>query len=121
MHDCGCSEEYGPCEQHGDTLVNREGASLRTGDELTLLLVSDLKDCGVALSEDEAAALARLEQKLEADRSPHSGVAWFSDQGDAEAAQELSQAVEGKADGLMVIHEDGYRIVRPHEDCPLNE
>lgn len=115
---CECSDEYGPCEQHGDTLVVREGASQRTGDELTMVLISDLVEAGVELSTEAKAEYERLMLALEDARDSHSGTAWFSGPEDAYSASDLAREVEGNTD-LWVIHDDGYRIVRPHADCPL--
>lgn len=120
MSGCLCSED-GPCEAHADFLVIREGASLHTGDELTLLLVTDLVDCGVILSEADADELKRLEAALEADWNPESGTSWFSDRDNAEAAEDLASRVESEGGDLWVMHNDGYVIARPHDDCPLTD
>lgn len=108
---CECSEDYGPCELHCDTLVIREGASQRTGDEITLLKIDDLVDCGVTLSPEDEAERERLSHAL-TDR-------WFEDADDAEAAEDLLTRVESNASDVWLISDDGYTIVRPHADCPL--
>ena len=117
--ECECSDEYGPCEQHGDTLVVREGASLHTADELALLLVSDLNDCGVVIGPNAVVELVRLQEILARDTDPVSGCGWFADPDDAEAAQDLAQRTESNIGNLWVVQNDGYVIVRPHDDCPL--
>jgi len=116
---CGCSDEYGPCERHGDTLVVREGASLHTADELAMILIEDLQSVGAELSPWGVEQRDRLAKQLETDRDSTSGVAWFAFPEDAEAARDLADQLEGYVADLWVVHEDGYRIVRPHEDCPL--
>lgn len=116
---CECSDEYGPCEQHGDTLVVREGASQRTGDEVTMVLISDLTEVGAALSAADKAEYERLMLALDDARDSASGCAWFSDSDDADSANDLAQRVESGLSDLWVIRDDGYRIVRPHADCPL--
>ena len=116
---CECSNEYGPCERHGKTLVVREGASLRTADELTLLLIEDLVSVGAELSATGRIDFKRLTDALERDRNPETGTAWFSDPDDADAAQDLAFQVEQYVGDLCVIRDDGYRIVRPSGDCPL--
>lgn len=121
MTECFCSDEYGPCELHADTLVVREGASLHTDDELSLLLVHDLVECGVKLSADDTAELARLQAALNAAYDPHAGTAHFSDPHDSSAAHELAVRADQDADGLYVARDGGYVISRPHADCPLLE
>lgn len=121
MYDCGCSEEYGPCEGHADVLVIRQGAALRTADELSLLLVSDLIDCGVKLSEIDMATYSYLDDALTNAYDPHTGLAHFADENDAQDASDLAQMVEQDSDGLWIAHDDGYVISRPHDDCPLLE
>lgn len=116
---CDCSDEYGPCEQHADTLVVREGASLHTADELTLILIEDLVGCGVPLTDLERDELRFLNAQLSANTNPHSGCGWFSAPDVADSARWLADRIESKANGLMVISDDGYVIVRPHPDCPL--
>jgi hypothetical protein len=97
----------------------REGASLHTADELSLLLVDDLSACGVPLTFGQNFERERLASILARDTNPSSGCAWFNDPDEADAAQWLAEQVESSADGLWVIRNDGYCIVRPHADCPL--
>lgn len=40
--DCYCSEDDGPCEDHLDLLVSREGAAQRTADELVAVFLGDV-------------------------------------------------------------------------------
>ena len=80
--DCDCSDKYGPCELHGETLVQREGASTRTADELVLVLCHDLVDLGAQLSPYGANVLARADEYAEQCRSATSGTMWFDDDGE---------------------------------------
>jgi hypothetical protein len=42
-HDCEeCSEDYGPCEDHCEVVIVREGASSRTADDLAATFVEDV-------------------------------------------------------------------------------
>jgi hypothetical protein len=116
---CDCSDEHGPCEQHGDVLVAREGASLHTADELAIIEIGDLVSLGAELSVWGRAEYVRLAVQLEADRDATSGVAWFSDPDDGEAARALADQLESYVADLWIVHDDGYRIVRAHDDCPL--
>lgn len=116
---CECSDEYGPCERHGETLVVREGASQRTADDLTLVLIDDLLACGAELSAMGRFTLDELTAAAERDRDPVSGCMWFADSDVADAARDLAWQLENYVADLWVIHEDGYRIVRPSDDCPL--
>lgn len=119
MYDCGCSEEYGPCEGHADVLVARQGAAVRTADESSIQLIEDLVHCGIALTADQATEHSRLDDALTNAYDPHTGTAWFADEHDSEGAAELAREVEQGAEGLWVTHDDGYVISRPHDDCPL--
>lgn len=116
---CDCSDEFGPCEQHGETLVVREGASLHTADELTMIEIEDLVSVGAEISVWGREEFKRLTAQLEADRDSTSGAAWFENPDDAEAARDLVFQLENYVADLMVIHDDGYRIVKPSDDCPL--
>lgn len=42
MTECECSEDYGPCEDHSEVLAQREGAAVRTSDELLAVFVGDV-------------------------------------------------------------------------------
>lgn len=111
-----CSEEYGPCELHGETLVQREGASLRTADELLVLYLDDMASIGQGeLSPYGADVLARAESALEAARSPHSGTAWIEDLDLVDELHTVVNQVESASD-YLTYWDDGYRIVRPCED-----
>ena len=116
---CECSEDFGPCETHGDTLVIREGASLHTADELTMIEIGDWLDVGANISVWGRAELARLESALEDSRDPVSGTAWFADEDDADSARSLAWQLENDQADVWIIREDGYVMVRPHADCPL--
>jgi hypothetical protein len=120
MSECECSDEYGPCEDHGETLVWREGASTRTADELMLVLCQDLVDLGAELSPWGADVLARAEAAAVRCRDPRTGTMWF-DQGREPIMDTLTMLADQlEADsGLSVWMDDGYRIVRPTADCPL--
>lgn len=119
MNQCECSDEYGPCEDHGETLVIREGAGLRTADELTMILIEDLVSVGAELSVWGRDEYNRLSAALSASRNPKSGTAWFDNPDDGESARDLSHQLENYVADLWVIHDDGYRIVRPFDNCPL--
>lgn len=122
MTDCDCSDEYGPCEQHCETLVVREGASTRTADELLSVFVHDAVSLGVTLSPWGQDVLMRYDTAL--DNNRHMGVAWLPDgSGLDDMMDTLRYQVEAElsAMGLMSYFEDGYIIVRPTPDCPLLE
>ena len=111
-----CSVECGPCELHGETLVQREGASLRTGDELSLLYLDDMESLGQGeLSPYGADVRARAESALEANRSPRSGTAWIDDSDLADELNDVVFQVESASD-YLTYWDDGYRIVKPSED-----
>lgn len=116
---CTCSDEYGPCEFHGETLVTREGASVRTADDLSHTFCEDV--CSVTHSypsPEFEADLVRLGNAL-ADAESY-GVRWLPDpeDTDGEDMRDTLSDMVGTAEahlgahGLSVWWEDGYRIVR---------
>lgn len=111
---CECSEEYGPCEDHGETLVVREGASTRTADESALCLIDDLVGLGAAeLSPYGAVVVDQARAALDDGRDRGS---WIDPDHYANLAEELYEVafqLECSASGVLVFHDDGYRIVRP--------
>lgn len=120
--DCGCSVHEGPCETHADLIALRQGAAVRTGDELNLVFIDDCLTnfAGELLTEDERVQVGGLETALEAARDAHSGVAWF-DAEDSEAAAELARLVEQRLpEGTWVNWEDGYVILQA-SGGPLTE
>jgi hypothetical protein len=114
---CECSDEYGPCEAHGETVVIREGASLRSADELCHEFLGDVASVLRSWPSDEyREAETRLGNAL-----ADSDGSWFDDPDDADECRDLvtnGEAALGDA-GYMVIWDDGYRIVRPYAWCPL--
>lgn len=112
---CGCDEEYGPCETHSVLEVLREGASLHTADELSLIFVLDVKALVGAdfLDERDQADLARIEAALADER-------WLGESDDsdeydaADALYDLVQAAESAASlgGYWVRWDDGFTIRR---------
>ena len=40
--ECECTDEYGPCEAHSETIIVREGASTRTADDLVATFLEDV-------------------------------------------------------------------------------
>lgn len=105
---CDCSEEYGPCEAHGVTLAQREGASLRTGDELGLVYIGD------ALSIDPSALSAYGQETYKEAAAALAESSWIDDADLAEALTDLTHQVEAYISDtdLQTFWEDGYRIVR---------
>lgn len=113
--DCDCTEEFGPCEQHSELFVSREGASLRTADELLTVFLNDAKDLGAELSPYGQDVLTRADAALmEYAKENVSFSAWLDD---AELQDELATVVsqletELYTLGYSIYWEDGYRIVK---------
>lgn len=128
---CECDEEYGPCEEHGDAVVIREGASTRTADDLLLLFCEDAADVLIhETGEDRTTPWGRMilqdaEDDLTANSSSY-GCRWFSEENGEQLTDSLAtlqSQLESELSTLDVPHftywNDGYRIVRVAEDCPL--
>lgn len=112
--ECDCTDEYGPCEQHCETLVIREGASLRSADELTLIYLDD------ALALDpECLAPYGQSVKAEAEAPEAWDGSWLKDPDLADALRDVAWQVESYLSPLWTLWNDGYVIVRPSADCPL--
>ena len=109
---CECSEEYGPCELHAETLVVREGASLHTADELLAIFIRDAVDLGAELSPYGKDVLSRVWSALSANESM--GVAWLEDESLQDELATVSSQLETTLYtlGFSVYWEDGYRIVK---------
>lgn len=101
-----CSDEYGPCEEHGEELAQRAGASSRTADELLAVFVADVR--GIR----EAAGLPVAE--LDADEARLLAIeGWADTPEDSEQLAELAEhAEQSLPSGVHTYWEDGYRIVR---------
>lgn len=113
MESCECSEEFGPCEQHCEVLVSREGASLRTGDELAVQFIDDAVSLGVELSPWGKSVLQRA-KKLLADNESM-GAAWLPEGTDGDEVRDDMQTLEWQVKAELepaVYREDGYRIVK---------
>lgn len=120
---CDCSDEYGPCEDHSELFVMREGAAVRTADELLAVFVADATDLlasDLCDDEDRAAARRALDDANAAAAAyweatdnaggwapydpdePSSLAEWLSD-----AAYQLEGCLP-----FSVYWDDGYRIIR---------
>jgi hypothetical protein len=127
---CECSEEYGPCEQHGTTVVIREGASLHTADELLLLFCEDsaliLHDAGTASTPWADDVVWRATSAL-SNVDEYTHCAWLPDDSAGERLRDelstLADQLNADLSTMDVPHfsywNDGYRIVMVAEDCPL--
>lgn len=115
MTECYCSEEFGPCEWHGEILVSRVGASSRTADELLAQFAHDClaldPDC---LSPVGREWLADADAALDKGRDPISGVAWISEEDEIarDGLEDLRRQLESYFADLWITWEDGYVIAR---------
>lgn len=127
IHPCGCdTDELLPCETHMDILVSREGASLRTADELGVQFIHDcLANFMPELLDHvhgERGEFDRISAALEDARDPHSGCAWLENDDDREALHDLERLVEARLpEGIQVLWQDGYLIYQITGDSPLVE
>lgn len=120
---CECDEEYGPCEEHGDAVVIREGASTRTADDLLLLFCTDAADVLIhETGEDRLSPwgheVIREAEELLAANDSH-GCRWFpEDAGDrmTDSLTTLQSQLESELSTLDAPHftfwNDGYSIYR---------
>lgn len=113
MATCDCTDEYGPCEDHGTVLAQREGASLRSADELAVVYLDD------ALGIDPD-CLSPYGRQVKADAEAGFDGSWIGDPDLADALRDVVSQVESHLDAWTVWN-DGYVIVKPSADCPLVE
>lgn len=109
---CECNIDYGPCESHATVLVQREGASSRSADELALVFIEDAIDLG--FNPDES--MRTFLDGLVWDGS------WLADTDESQTLWECRDEAESAVyaldipdghptDGAWFIHtEDGYWI-----------
>jgi hypothetical protein len=113
--DCDCSEEYGPCEDHSELLVSREGASLRTADELLSVFIDDAAILGAELSPYGKDIVFRADAAM-AVEGPMSN--WLPETEDGYELRDALATVANQVEtelytlGYLVYWEDGYRIVK---------
>ena len=122
-NECECSEEYGPCEQHSELLVSREGSSLRTGDELLSVFIDDAVSLGAELSPYGKDIVFRADAAMQVS-GPMSN--WLPDTEEGYELRDALQTVANQVEtelytlGYSVYWEDGYRIVKI-TGGPLND
>lgn len=115
---CDCSEDYGPCEAHAEVLAQREGASLRTADELCAVFIGDvdalLAEAGVTPDAGMVAAVGDAEAYWNA--CPSGGWAPIGGADDYPLADALRDALtfaeQSLPEGVYVWWDDGYVISR---------
>ena len=100
-----CSEDEGPCEAHSEILAQREGASLRTGDELALVFIEDALGIDPeVLSPYGQMVYGEAREALASERH-------IEDPETADALSDVVHQVEAYL-GLWVTWNDGYVIAR---------
>lgn len=122
---CECSEEYGPCEDHVEVFVQREGSSTRTADDLVYVFLTDVLAIAEGWEEDKRGDnrgdttpdLAKLRDAVDYwsddDRwDDQMGCRWVKDRDDS-IHDDMVWGEQVAADlGLSVWWEDGYVISR---------
>jgi hypothetical protein len=123
---CDCTEDYGPCEDHATTVIQREGASTRTADELAVIYCDDaaglLEDIGGTVLDTDHELIRDAWELLEAER--RMGVAWFPESDAGEMLDEVLRLGDALMSDLFALGyattwDDGYIVSRVHEDSPL--
>lgn len=113
--DCDCTEEYGPCELHAELLVSREGAALRTADELLSMFIDDAVALGAELSPYGKDIVFRSDAAMYV---PGAMSNWLPDTEEGyelrDALQTVAYQVESELDtlGYSTYWDDGYRILK---------
>jgi hypothetical protein len=99
--------------------VIRDGAAARNPDEYIMCLIDDLIGVGAELSPAGRVEHKQLTDSLVPDE-------WrgfrFTDVEDYEAAVWLSEQLESTlGENICVFQDDGFVIMKLHNDCPLLE
>lgn len=117
LYPCGCdTDELLPCELHLDIQVAREGASLRTADELCLQFVED----AMAVAHDAAQRIELAPWGRDVVKRATDGLAsagWLDDRDLADDLRTLADQIESELAGLdggpyLTHWEDGFLIYR---------
>lgn len=124
---CECSKEYGPCEEHGEAVVIREGASTRTADDLLLVYVEDavhlLHDVDPSYYPTPWARHVVDRVRVQLHENDDYGCRWLSSDRLRDELSTLADQVECDLSTLNTPHftywEDGYVIYALADDCPL--
>lgn len=110
MPECECSDEFGPCEKHGEILAQRVGSSNRSADELCAVYLDDALGIDPAcLSAYGLDVKARVDAAMSA-LGPFES--WLDDVDLAQELRDLVWQVESYLSPLLTIWDDGYVIVR---------
>lgn len=111
--ECGCSEEYGLCEDHSVVLARRGGAALRTADELLAVFIGDVEAIvGRPITDHDASAVA-----AEYWTATDNAGGWLDHERFPDLAEALHDAATYGAEGALpsdvyVWWDDGYVISR---------
>lgn len=115
--DCDCSEEYGPCEKHSALIVVREGASLRTADELLSVFIDDAVALGAELSPYGKDIVFRADAAMQAEGT--NGMSnWLPETDEGyelrDALASIANQVETELDtlGYSTYWDDGFRVLK---------
>lgn len=117
-----CSEDYGPCENHIEVLVQREGGNTRTADELNSVFISDAVDLGVVLSNSDALDVFLIDTLLEEDHwLPCDDADWVEVLIDIRdrVESDLYELYAKRDEHLFVGWEDGFVIGKILQGSPL--
>ena len=114
---CTCNDyEYTFCEEHCKVVISRDGASLRTANELLSVFVADAVSLWVELSPWGVDVRTRYDAALESARDPQTGAAWLPDTDAGMALHDDMNTLVCQAEsslyelGYGVEWEDGYII-----------
>jgi hypothetical protein len=113
--ECECSEEYGPCEDHSELMVSREGASLRTADELQSQFIHDAVSLGAELSPYGKDVLSRADAAMTVE-GPMSN--WLPDDEEGYALRDDLGTVANQVEtelytlGYSTYWDDGFRVLK---------
>lgn len=111
--ECECSEDYGPCEDHCIVLAQREGASTRTADELSYVLIMDVIGASEADGLKRSDVLSPYGESVieDVEKAWTDGSGWLDDRELADALYDVAHQVEDASD-YWIIHDDGYVMVK---------
>jgi len=112
---CGCSIFDGPCDAHSVVLVVRDGAAVRTADQLLVEFLAD------AHSLDTQCLSAYGWDVFDRARAALLGESWFDDDGLRDEVTSVVYQVEEVllSGDWWVTWSDGYVIRRVLDNCPL--
>jgi hypothetical protein len=114
---CDCVEDFGPCAEHGELVLQLDGGNARTSPELCVAFIRNVEELfGLQFDAQQMGCLVEVEEALGVNH-------WLGDEDHEDLASGLAWLVADVESMLpadaWVFWEDGCWVWRMKDDCPL--